>query len=95
MSLAKCPELRFAELSWCIQLTDGGVCALAAGSRNLEVLSLHGILGITDKVIDALAASCSHSLHSLDVNGCTGIEYRSEEQLTVKLPNLRTFILHT
>ena len=38
--------------------------------------SLHGIKGISDASIAALAARCSSSLHTLDVNGCIGIKVR-------------------
>ena len=33
----------------CIQLTDDGVVPLAEACRRLELLSLHGIQGITDR----------------------------------------------
>lgn len=94
IALAQCSRLRCAELSWCTRLTDRGTCALASGCQDLEILSLHGILGITNNTINALAENCP-SLHSLDINGCVNVQNRSREELKQKLPLLKTFILHT
>ncbi|CAK0782811.1 hypothetical protein CVIRNUC_006006 [Coccomyxa viridis] len=47
--------LQHVNLTWCIQLTDAAVIALAKGSPNLQLLSLHGIRGITDAAVDTLA----------------------------------------
>lgn len=44
---------------------------------------------------EALAAGCAATLHTLDVNGCTGIRRRSREQLQQALPQLRDFVVHT
>ncbi len=41
----------------CIQLTDDGVVPLAEACRRLELLSLHGIQGITDRRAPAPAAT--------------------------------------
>ncbi len=48
-ALAACHELRELSLTWCVQLTDAAVTALAAGCPKLELLSLHGLRGITDR----------------------------------------------
>lgn len=73
VSLGACHELREANLTWCVQLTDAGVCALAKGCPKLESLSLHGIRGVTDAAVCALLEHCRESLHTLDTSGCTGI----------------------
>lgn len=36
--------------------------------------SLFGIVGVTDKCLEALSTTCSHTLTTLDVNGCVGIK---------------------
>ena len=93
--MADCHQLRSVNLTWCIQLTDEGCVRLAAGCPNLELLSLHGLLGVTDRTVEALAANCRATLHTLDVNGCTGIQRRAKEELRAQLPRLRTFLVHT
>ena len=72
-----------------------GVCKLAAECHKLELLSLHGIRGVTDATIDSLAQSCGATLTTLDVNGCIGIQRRSKEDLRAKLPKLTCFVVHT
>ena len=52
-------------------------------------------LAMQCRSIDALAAGCGDSLHTLDVNGCTGIERRSRDYLKTKFPALETFVVHT
>lgn len=93
-ALAGCAQLREVNLTWCIQLTDAGLCALASSCRRLESLSVHGVQGVTDASIEALAAGCAATLHTLDVNGCTGIRNRSREHLRQLLPALTTFVVH-
>ena len=95
VALAACPLLRRLILSWAVQVTDAGVCALVAGGAALEVLSLHGLKGISDTSVDALAARCAPSLVALDVRGCVHVEGRAPEMLRARLPRLRTFVLHT
>lgn len=36
--------------------------------------SLFGIVGVTDKCLEALSQTCSATLTTLDVNGCIGIK---------------------
>lgn len=47
--LRQCQQLRTVVLTWCVQLTDEGLVPLAQGCSRLELLSLHGIRGITDR----------------------------------------------
>eukprot|EP00899_Mesostigma_viride_P027473 jgi/Mesvir1/7910/Mv25065-RA.1 len=93
-SIAKCSQLTSLNLTWCVHITDKGLLELAKGCRHLELLSLHGILGVTDAGIDALAQSCAATLHTLDVNGCTGIKDRNRQALLGKFPNLKEFLVH-
>lgn len=93
-ALASCHQLRTVNLTWCIQLTDAGICALAQGCRRLESLSMHGILGVTDASLQALAENCAATMHTLDVHGCTGITGKRPEHLRELLPALQTFVVH-
>lgn len=93
--LAGCRRLESADLSWCIGITDVGVCKLASSCSSLNLLSLHGIRGITDASINALASNGSDSLQTLDVNGCIAVEGSSQQLLLSKLPHLTSFLVHT
>ncbi|KAF4402424.1 hypothetical protein G4B88_012209 [Cannabis sativa] len=73
-SIAKCHSLVSLNLTWCIRVTDAGVIAIAEGCTSLDFLSLFGIVGVSDKCLEALSRSCSDKLTTLDVNGCIGIK---------------------
>lgn len=47
--MGQCHQLRTVVLTWCVQLTDAGVVPLAQGCSHLELLSMHGIRGITQR----------------------------------------------
>ncbi|KAK1260069.1 F-box protein [Acorus gramineus] len=89
--IAKCRNLDSLNLTWCVHVTDVGVIAIAEGCTSLQFLSLFGIVGVTDKCLEALSKTCSQSLRTLDVNGCIGIEKRSQDQLRQLFPYLRCF----
>lgn len=93
--LAKCKKLASLNLTWCVRVTDVGIIAIAEGCTSLEFLSLFGIVGVTDKCVEALSAHCSRTLTTLDVNGCVGIKIRKREELLQILPNLKCFKVHS
>ena len=93
--VAACARLSQLNLTWCTQISDAGVAAVAAVCQQLTWLSLHGIRSITDASIDALAAACAGSLHTLDVAGCVGISARDQAALRAKLPRLVCFLVHS
>ncbi|KAI8558874.1 hypothetical protein RHMOL_Rhmol04G0130100 [Rhododendron molle] len=72
--IAKCNNLVSLNLTWCVRVTDEGVIPLAEGCTSLEFLSLFGIVGVTDKCLEALSKFCSNTITTLDVNGCIGIK---------------------
>ncbi|CAN1133820.1 F-box protein At3g58530 [Linum perenne] len=72
--IAKCKNILSLNLTWCIRVTDVGVIAVAESCTSLEFLSLFGIIGVTDKCLEALSRCCSNTLTTLDVNGCIGIK---------------------
>ncbi|KAL5545399.1 hypothetical protein UlMin_005086 [Ulmus minor] len=94
-SIAKCKGLVSLNLTWCVRVTDAGIIAIAQGCPSLEYLSLYGIVGVTDKSLEALSTSCSHKLTTLDVNGCIGIKRRSRDELLKLFPNLKCFKVHS
>lgn len=93
--IAKCKNLASLNLTWCVRVTDEGVIAIAQGCISLEFLSLFGIIGVTDKCLEALSRFCSNTLTTLDVNGCIGIKRRSREELLQLFPHLRCFKVHS
>lgn len=97
-ALAKCHKLEVVNFTWCVQLTDTAICPIAAGCKGLQSLSLHGLRGITNQTIEALATNCRDSLHTLDVHGCIGIkgcEEPVQSYLQRKLPGVEHFVVHT
>ncbi|EEF31211.1 ubiquitin-protein ligase, putative [Ricinus communis] len=93
--IAKCKNLTSLNLTWCVRVTNAGVIAIAEGCTYLEFLSLFGIVGVTDKCLEALSRSCSNTITTLDVNGCIGIKRRSRDELLQLFPHLRCFKVHS
>ncbi|XP_009611915.1 F-box protein At3g58530 [Nicotiana tomentosiformis] len=93
--IAMCKNLVSLNLTWCVRVTDVGVIAIAQGCRSLELLSLFGILGVSDKCLEVLSNFCSDTLTTLDVNGCTNIKNRNRDQLLKLFPNLTCFKVHS
>ena len=94
-ALANCHRLGSANLTWCVKITDVGLTALASGCPSMGLLSLHGILGVTDAAIRALQQHCATSLHTLDTQGCMQIQQRRRNQLLQMLPHLVCFEVHS
>jgi len=94
-AISECSKLETLNLTWCINITDVGLQALAENCSCLQSLSLHGLLGVSDVGLERLAKSCGNSLKALDVSGCINIKRRSKEELRKLFPNLEVFLLHT
>lgn len=94
-ALSSCHQLKSANLTWCVKVTDAGVIAMACGCPSLGLLSLHGILGVTDAAILALQQNCADHMHTLDIQGCISIEHRSRQYLQQILPYLVCFEVHS
>ncbi|CAI7839300.1 unnamed protein product [Closterium sp. NIES-53] len=92
--IASCSNLVSLNLSWCVLITDQGLIKVATSCHHLELLSLHGIRGVTHVAMAALSASCHSSLHTFDVNGCVGIQDRSHDHLKLLFPHLTCFTVH-
>ncbi len=89
--------LRELNLTWCPLLSDASLAPLLSKCCSLEWLSLHGNTNVGPSVLDALAGAASHSLHTLDVRGCTAMpaEQRAPDALRRRMPRLRVFKVHS
>lgn len=89
--------LTYLNCTWCVSLKDDAVLALASVCNVLSLLSLHGIINITDKAVDALAASpCATTLTTFDINGCAKVtDYRrNTPRLFDMFPNVKVWSYH-
>lgn len=82
--------------SWCVALDDRAGLAVAMSCRVLKLLSFHGIVGITELTIGALAESTvAVTLTTLDINGCVNIVFRRQtNRLSALFPFVTTWIHH-
>ena len=89
-------KLKYLNLSWCSKVTDSSFQAIAPNLDNLELLSLHGLLGITDKTIENLHSNekLRNKLNTLDVYGCANVLDKEKEKLLEKFPRLTCFKYH-
>lgn len=68
-----CPRLVELDVSGCVKISDDGVVRLAmTNHRKLEVLSLGGCHGITDRSLGCLEIMCC-TLQGLNLQHCRGI----------------------
>lgn len=54
-----------------------------------HICSLFGIIGVTDKCLEALSKSCSNKITTLDVNGCVGMKANSYLKLALYVTNYK------
>ncbi|KAK1306719.1 F-box protein [Acorus calamus] len=92
--LLKCSSLQSLNLYALSSFTDNAYKEISS-LTNLRFLdlcgapcSLFGIVGVTDKCLEALSKTCSQTLTTLDVIGCIGIKKRSQDQLRQLFPYL-------
>ncbi|XP_058153954.1 F-box and leucine-rich repeat protein 13 isoform X1 [Dasypus novemcinctus] len=62
-------SLEHLDISYCLQLSDEIIKALAVYCISLTSLSIAGCPQITDSAMETLSAKC-HYLHILDISGC-------------------------
>lgn len=76
-----------------MKITDECIKVISEKCNQLELISLHGLLGITDKGIDMLASNSSiaKKLNTIDLYACVNIKNKSEDYLLKLFPNLKTF----
>lgn len=89
--------LSYLNCSWCVALDDRAGLAVAKACRVLKLLSFHGIMGITDLSINALAESpVATTLTTLDINGCARVTdfRRDTPRISKMFPFVTTWIHH-
>jgi len=70
-------------LTWCIGLTDQGIVdSMQHFKRGLKLLSMFGLVVMTDKAFEAILSSPSRdTLETFDINGCKLITKNSDEEI--------------
>ena len=78
-------------------MTDRAIVdGVAKYLTKLNLLSLFGIVTITDASIHALTASPNReTLETLDINGCRDVTLSEETTLKGLFPNLKVLIYHS
>ena len=88
-------NIKSLNFSWCKKVTDKGIKALFGQGVEikLELISLHGLLGITDEGIECMHANRGivENLNTIDLNACSNVKNRSKEYLLTKFPKLTVF----
>ena len=93
--------MTYLNLTWCVALTDKGIVDGVSKLEKLDLLSIFGLVAITDASLDALLESKSrYTLTTLDINGCKFIKYCGEhgvdhESICKLFPNVTTTIFHS
>uniref|UniRef100_A0A671F5B7 F-box and leucine rich repeat protein 13 n=1 Tax=Rhinolophus ferrumequinum TaxID=59479 RepID=A0A671F5B7_RHIFE len=80
--------LEHLDVSYCPQLSDEIVKAVAIYCTNLTYLSIAGCPKITDSAMELLSAKC-HYLHILDISGCILLTDQVLEDLQIGCTQLR------
>lgn len=76
MEIARgCKLLESLNLTWCVNVDDAAMFVIAENCTNLTLLSVFGLKGVSDAMLDALAApgTCGQKLTTLDVHGCPNV----------------------
>ena len=88
----KLRNIKSINLSWCSKLTDDSIKSMFENndSSQLELISLHGILGITDRAIDIMSNNkgIKEHLNTIDLCACSNTKNRTNEYLKGLFPHL-------
>jgi hypothetical protein len=70
-----CKLLESLNLTWCVNVDDEALFAIAENCLKLNLLSVFGLKGVSDAMLDALAmpGRCSATLQTLDVHACPNV----------------------
>uniref|UniRef100_A0A7S3CJI8 F-box/LRR-repeat protein 15-like leucin rich repeat domain-containing protein n=1 Tax=Strombidium rassoulzadegani TaxID=1082188 RepID=A0A7S3CJI8_9SPIT len=91
------PLLEYLNLTWCLSITDRAIVeGVAKFLSKLNLLSVYGLLEITDASFDALEQSpLKWTLETLDVNGCKEMSRGAAEEVRAAFPRVKTTIFHS
>ena len=101
MMTSKYLDLKYLNITWCLSLTDKGIVEGVSKLERLDLLSVFGLIAITDVSFDALLESKSrYTLTTLDINGCKYISYCGEhgvdhQAICALFPNVTTTVFHS
>lgn len=83
------PSLKSIDLSFCMNMTDGGLAALAQGCQEICTVSLRGCSSITDVGVLALAKKCFKIQH-IDLSNCHRLTEAGIRSLVMRCPLLKS-----
>lgn len=91
------PNLTYLNLTWCVSLNDKAIVdGVAKYLSKLNLLSIYGLVRITDKSIDALLASPNRTtLETLDINGCREVTMGDDLTIRSLFPNVKVTVFHS
>ena len=91
----KINNIKSLNLSWCTGLTDKTIEYMFSENKNqnLELISLHGILGITDKSITILRNNKGiiKNLNTIDLVACSNVKNRDNKYIKNIFKNVECF----
>ena len=89
--------LKYFNLTWCISLTDAAIVdGVSKHLKVLELLSVYGLVNITDSSFEALLASpIRDTLETLDINGCKEITQRDDKSIRQLFPRVTVTVFHS
>ena len=88
-------NIKSLNLSWCTGITDKSIAYMFSGDKNskLELISLHGILGITDNSINILKNNKGilKNLNTIDLVACSNVTKRDDKYIKNIFKNVECF----
>jgi len=98
MDIARgCKLLESWNLTWCVNVDDAALFVIAEHCTILKLLSVFGLLKVSDAMLDALAkpGRCWRTLKTLDVHGCPNVKRQADALLLEQFPHLTCFTHHS
>jgi F-box and leucine-rich repeat protein 1 (S-phase kinase-associated protein 2) len=91
------PNLTYLNLTWCVSLNDKAIVeGVAKYLTKLKLLSVYGLVRITDAAVDALEQSPNkETLETLDINGCREVTRGDDKTVRQRFPNVKVTVFHS
>eukprot|EP00301_Raphidiophrys_heterophryoidea_P026120 c8936_g1_i1.p1 GENE.c8936_g1_i1~~c8936_g1_i1.p1 ORF type:complete len:243 (-),score=64.41 c8936_g1_i1:28-756(-) len=91
-AVVECVQLTSLNITWCVQLTDKTLIAIAAQCKKLQSVQLMGLRDVSDSGIQALADGCP-DMEQLNINGCPSIKlFASRQSLITIFPKFQKLL---